>query len=259
VIAVISGKPVTIAPTDLFIPPDALEILLDSFTGPLDLLLYLIRRENMDIMDISMVLITKQYMQYIELMEVSRMELAADYLVMAAMLAEIKSRLLLPVIVREEEGTVLEDPRKELIRRLLLYEQFKQAALTMDALPRRERDIFSVYVNSRHVKIALSEPQIALNQLVSAMMGLSLRKTQIIPHQIEREPLSVSERMTMILERLEHHSLLTLCDLFLKSEGRKGLVVSLLAVLELAKQSRLIVMQRTLFSPIYLKGCEHDG
>lgn len=239
-------------PKDLFIPPDALEIILDSFSGPLDLLLYLIRRENMDIMDISMTLITQQYMQYIELIKANRMELAVDYLVMAAILAEIKSKLLLPVIQTDDEETV-EDPRLELARRLLLYEQFKQAAEKIDALPRHERDLFQV-----QVEVSINEktkllPDVSLSQLVDAMAKGMLRVSQNISHQIEAEVLSVSERMEILLKRLQEETIISLRDLFFKSEARMGLIVSLLAALELAKQSRIILIQNALFSPIYMR------
>jgi len=243
----------------LFIPPDALEILLDSFTGPLDLLLYLIRREHIDIMDIPMVRITQQYMQYIDLMESTRMELAVDYLVMAAMLAEIKSRLLLPVISAQDDGIEL-DPRMELVRRLQLYEQFKQAALTLERLPRRERDLFQVRVGMPSVESHnMVLPDVTLHHLVIAQMRVLERQGQVVHHQIHRELLSVRDRMAYVLQRLQDEDVLAFTSLYQQDEGRMGLVVSFLAILELAKQSLLILIQTDAFMPIYLKTRHHDG
>ncbi len=254
VLAVIAGKPYTDAPHDLFIPPDALEVLLDSFAGPLDLLLYLIRRQNINILDIPMLIITQQYMQYIDLMEERRMELAADYLVMAAVLAEIKSRLLLPVSPNEQDGEEV-DPRMELVRRLQVYEQFKQTALIMDTLERRERDLFQVLVSTRHLIDKRAVPEMTLSALVDAMNGLLQRQTNLTHHQISREPLSVRERMAMILQRLNDESLVDFVSLFTVDEGRMGLVVSLLAMLELAKQTLVVVTQAAEYTPIYIRAC----
>jgi segregation and condensation protein A len=191
-LVMIAGKPLTEMPQDLFIPPDALEVLLDSFTGPLDLLLYLIRRQNIDIMDIPMRMITQQYMQYIELLE-KRIELAADYLVMAAMLAEIKSRLLLPMEPTSDDQ-MEEDPRMALVKRLQLYEQFKQAALSLDELPRWERDIFPIQLACKIEVAKKALPDVALSALLEAMQEISRRQSHQVHHLIEREPLSVRER-----------------------------------------------------------------
>lgn len=253
VIAIVAGEPFTAIPHDLFIPPDALEVLLDSFTGPLDLLLYLIRRQNIDIMDIPIVLITRQYMQYIELMELRRMELAADYLVMAAMLAEIKSRLLLP---REpvSEDTPEEDPRMELVRRLQAYEQFKQAAHMLDELVRCERDVFPVRTSTAALTLMKPQPEVALSALVEAMASLLLDNERGISHPVQRELLSVRDRMSAVLARLQEDNYLEFHRLYLPEEGRMGLVVSLLAILELAKESLLVIMQTSEYSPIYIKG-----
>lgn len=251
-IAVVAGQPVTETPKDLFIPPDALEVLLDSFTGPLDLLLYLIRRQNIDIMDIPILRITQQYMQYIELMEEQRMALAADYLVMAAVLAEIKSQLLLPINTLDEDGIEV-DPRMELVRRLQIYEQFKHASGLIDALPRYDRDVFAVEIGYEQMMVKKSEPILHLETLAHAMMKLLERQTHSIHHQIKRESLSVRERMSIILLRLQSENLLELGCLFTQQEGRLGLIVSLLAALELAKQSLISVTQTVVFAPVYIQ------
>lgn len=238
---------------DLFIPPDALEVFLDSFTGPLDLLLYLIRHQNIDILDIPMLEITQQYMQYIEQIEARHLELAADYLVMAAVLMEIKSRVLLPPTVSDDPDVIEEDPRLELVRRLQQYEQFKQAAQTLDTLPRHERDFFPVNLPCHAINLIKNEPEVSLSLLMQAMTNLLQRQTHLIHHQISREALSVRDRMNLILQRLQTEQLLELHYLFSKDEGRMGLVVSLLAILELAKQSLLIITQTVAFSPLYIK------
>lgn len=255
VIATILGEPMIEVPDDLFIPPDALEILLDSFTGPLDLLLYLIRRQHIDIMDIPIVTITRQYMQYIELMEQRRLELAADYLVMAAMLAEIKSRLLLPREPSAEDNPEA-DPRMELVRRLQEYEQYKYAAQRMDSLARCDRDVFPVRINLDNLSLIKPQPDVPFLSLVTAMASLLTELDRSVKHPIQRELLSVRDRMGAVLARLqiEHH--LHLKDLYLAEEGRMGLVVSLLAILELAKQSLLMIIQTAPYDPVYIKGQE---
>ena len=257
ILAMVAGKPLTEVPADLFIPPDALEILLDSFTGPLDLLLYLIRRQNIDILDIPIAHITRQYMQYIQLMEECRLELAADYLVMAAMLAEIKSRLLLPPSSNQDE-VLEEDPRLTLVRRLQTYEQFKQAALLIDNLPRMERDIFRFAIRTELEAPALVEPDVELSLLTAAMLALIKRESHLTHHQIAREPLSVRERMAFVLERLQAEQALLFTQLFNREEGRMGLAVTLLAILELARQSLLVITQVGTYAPIHLQAALHD-
>lgn len=250
--AIVDGKELTQVPDDLFIPPDALEVLLDSFSGPLDLLLYLIRKQNIDILDIPIVSITKQYLQYIQLMESRRLELAADYLLMAAMLAEIKSRLLLPVTpdaVDEED----EDPRMTLVRRLQAYEQIKHAAELLDALPRKERDTFLIQVMPSEVETIKVHPEVELSDLIEAMRGLLQKEEHFTNHQIAKEIMSVRERMSQILLQIQQHKILEFGQLFTPEEGRMGLVVSLLAILELARQSLLIITQMEAFSPIHLQ------
>lgn len=255
VIATVAGEPVTEFPRDLFIPPDALEILLDSFTGPLDLLLYLIRRQNIDIMNIPILTITRQYMQYIELMELRRLELAADYLVMAATLAEIKSRLLLPRDPQVEDSSE-EDPRMELVRRLQEYEQYKYAAQMMDSLVRCDRDVFPVRINIDNLSLVKPQPDVQMALLVSAMASLLTECERNVSHPVQRELLSVRERMNSVLARLQVEPYLGLKDLYLAEEGRMGLVVSFLAILELAKQSLLIIMQTEPYALVYIKGPE---
>lgn len=252
IVATIAGEPYTDVPQDLFIPPDALEVLLDSFTGPLDLLLYLIRRQNIDIMDIPILKITRQYMDYIELMEQRRLELAADYLVMAAMLAEIKSRLLLP-IVSSSDDTVEEDPRMVLVRRLQIYEHFKNAANMIDSLVRCDRDVFSVKISTAPFEIIKPEPNVELFQLVAAMQSLCLEHGRRENHHVERELLSVRERMVRVLELIQDGHYVDFSRVYAREEGRMGLVVSVLAILELAKQSLLLISQTDIYAPIYIK------
>ena len=256
VLAVISGKPMTEVPADLFIPPDALEILLDSFTGPLDLLLYLIRRQNIDILDIPIAHITKQYMQYIHLLEEHRLELAADYLVMAAMLAEIKSRLLLPpsASLSEEEE---DDPRLTLVRKLQLYEQFKGAAANLDDMPRCDRDNFRVTIATNDIETIIHHPDVLLSSVIDAMHDLIIRQGHHVHHQITKEPLSIRERMAMVLARLEQEKSISLTQLLTRAEGRMGLAVTLLAVLELARESLLLVIQTSVYGPIHVQANHH--
>lgn len=250
--AVVDGKEYTQVPDDLFIPPDALEVLLDSFSGPLDLLLYLIRKQNIDIMNIPMMSITEQYLQYIHLMEFKRLELAADYLLMAAMLAEIKSRMLLPIspsAEEEDEG----DPRMALVRRLQAYEQIKKAAELLDTLPRQDRDVFTIQINPDEIEAIRVHPEVELDELIVAMRGLLQREVHLTHHEIAKETMSVRERMSMVLARLQEQKVLEFTQLFTFEEGRMGLVVTLLAILELARQALIIITQTQAFSPIHLQ------
>lgn len=250
--AIVDGKELTQVPDDLFIPPDALEVLLDSFSGPLDLLLYLIRKQNIDILDIPMVSITRQYLQYIQLMECRRLELAADYLLMAAMLAEIKSRLLLPLAPNSEEEHE-EDPRMALVRRLQAYEQIKTAAELLDTLPRKDRDHFIIQINSDEIETIKVHPEVELTDLIDAMRGLLKREEHLTHHQVSREIMSVRERMSMVLLQLQQNKVMEFTQLFTFEEGRMGLVVTLLAILELARQSLIVITQTQAFSPIHLQ------
>lgn len=256
VLAIVGGKPITEVPGDLFIPPDALEILLESFTGPLDLLLYLIRKQNIDILNIPIAHITRQYLQYIQLMEEKRLELAADYLVMAAMLAEIKSRMLLPVSTENAEDSE-EDPRLVLVRKLQQYEQFKKAAENIDTLARCDREFFRFALQADGLQTLKMHPSVELSSLVIAMQELIIRQGHEVHHQIKREPLSIRERMTAVLARLQQDKIVPFEQLYNKREGRMGLAVTLMAILELARESLLIIIQPTAYAPIYLQAIDH--
>lgn len=228
-------------PEDLYIPPDALQVFLEAFEGPLDLLLYLIRKQNLDIVHIPIAEITSQYIGYIAMMDQLQLDLAAEYLVMAALLAEIKSRLLLPRKVDAE--TEEADPRAELIRRLQEYERIKQAAEEIDALPRLERDIFETYIDVSKITIERPLPDIALKDMLLAFQQVLKRAHQLSHHQIIKEPLSVRERMSSILHYLNNLETALFTTLFSKKEGRHGVVVSFLAILELSKEGLIEIIQ----------------
>jgi segregation and condensation protein A len=250
-LALVRGQPVLQMPQDLYIPPDALEVILEAFEGPLDLLLYLIRRQNLDILDIPIAEITRQYVEYIELMHELRLELAADYLVMAAMLAEIKSRLLLPRPPLEEG--LEEDPRAELVRRLQEYERFKKAAEEIEAMPRQDRDfsVASAFVVDKNV-IRLPPP-VELRELLLALKDVLKRAELTGRHAIQREALSVRNRMSDVLKALGDGEFHPFERLFNASEGRLGIIVTFLALLELAKEHLIELMQSEPLAPIYLK------
>ena len=255
--AIVQGEPVTQLPRDLYIPPDALEVFLDAFEGPLDLLLYLIRRQNLDVLDIPIAEITRQYMRYVDLMKEFRLELAAEYLVMAAMLAEIKSRMLLPraELLSDEE----DDPRAELVRRLQEYERFKQAAESIDEMPRLERDVFPAEVEVAARKVNRIEPEIELRELLGALAAVLRRAEMFSHHQIEREPLSVRERMSSLLTQLRHDHFTEFSQLFAPEEGRAGVVVSMLAILELLKASLIEIAQAESFGPLHVRATGHEA
>jgi segregation and condensation protein A len=250
-LAIVRGQPVLQMPQDLYIPPDALEVILEAFEGPLDLLLYLIRRQNLDILDIPIAEITRQYVEYIELMHELRLELAADYLVMAAMLAEIKSRLLLPRPPLEEG--LEEDPRAELVRRLQEYERFKKAAEDIETMPRQDRDFTtaSAFVVDRNV-IRLPPP-VELRELLLALKDVLKRAELTGRHAIQREALSVRNRMSDVLKALGDGEFHPFERLFNADEGRLGIVVTFLALLELAKEHLIEMVQSEPLAPIYLK------
>jgi len=249
--AIVQGEAVTDLPQDLYIPPDALEVFLEAFEGPLDLLLYLIKRQNLDVLDIPIAEITKQYMDYIGLMKELRLELAAEYLVMAAMLAEIKSRMLLPRPVEEDSDE--NDPRAELVRRLQEYERFKQAAEDMDRLPRLGREVHPVSVEVVEKTVVKMEPEVNLKELLIAFKDVLHRAEMFSHHQIAMEPLSVRERMSMVLSSVKADSFTEFTSLFDVEEGKMGVVVTLLAILELIKESLLELVQAEPFSPIHVK------
>jgi len=250
-LAMVRGQPMLQMPQDLYIPPDALEVILEAFEGPLDLLLYLIRRQNLDILDIPIAEITRQYVEYIELMHEMRLELAADYLVMAAMLAEIKSRLLLPRPPLEEG--VEEDPRAELVRRLQEYERFKKVAEEIEIMPRQDRDFVtaSAFVVDRNV-IRLPPP-VELRELLLALKDVLKRAELTGRHAIQREALSVRNRMSDVLKALGDGEFHPFEQLFIAEEGRLGVVVTFLALLELAKEHLIEIMQSEPLAQIYLK------
>lgn len=249
--AVVQGKELTILPKDLYIPPDALEVILEAFEGPLDLLLYLIRRQNLDILDIDVAEITKQYLGYIELMASIQLELAAEYLVMAAMLAEIKSRMLLPRQQAEEEGE--EDPRAELIKRLQEYERFKQAAEDIDELPRMGRDIHPAAAEAPDRDQQRPHPDVDMKELASALADVLKRSEMFESHQVEMEKLSTRERMSQVMENLRNNQFVPFVALFTLEEGRLGVVVTFLAVMELIKESLVEIVQSDNFGPIHVK------
>jgi len=255
--AIVNGSPLTQLPEDLYIPPEALEVVLETFEGPLDLLLYLIRRQNLDILNIPIVEITRQYIDYIDMMQELKMELAAEYLLMAAILAEIKSRLLLPKPQSADEEEA--DPRADLIRRLQEYERFKKAAEQIDTLPRWERDIFPVEVDNSTIQIRKVYPEVDLKEVLLAFQSVLQRADRTVHHQIRREALSVRERMSSILARLLDSSGLDFLQLFETHEGRQGAVVSLLAILELAKENLIEIIQDEPLAAIWVRSRGDSG
>lgn len=250
-VALVQGQPVTAMPKDLYIPPDAMEVFLEAFQGPLDLLLYLIKKQNLDILDIPIADVTRQYMKYVELMKEISLELAAEYLVMAALLAEIKSRMLLP---RPENAEgIEEDPRAELIRRLQEYERFKLAAQEIDKLPRHGRDTFLASAVTDGLEVIKPKPIVSLKELMLALADVLRRAELNASHQIKLEPLSVRDRMTTILDALQGKEFIEFTSAFTKAEGRPGVVVTFLAMLELLKNRLIEFIQTTPYGPIHLK------
>jgi len=249
--AVVQGQPITRMPVDLYIPPDALEVFLDAFEGPLDLLLYLIRRQNLDVLDIPIAEITRQYMSYIEMLHELQFELAAEYLVMAAILAEIKSRMLLPR-PQTEDGEE-EDPRAELVRRLQEYERFKQAAEDLENLPRADRDfaVLEAWVAER--KSVHIPPEVDLNDLLTALRDVLNRAELFTHHLVQTEALSVRERMSAIIDRLREKPYLEFPSFFTAKEGRMGVVVTFLALMELLRERLIDLVQNKPLGQIYIK------
>jgi len=249
--AYVDGEAITEVPKDLYIPPDALEIFLEAFEGPLDLLLYLIKRQNINILDIKVAEITDQYMAYVDLMEVSQFELAAEYLVMAAMLAEIKSRLLLPKHV--EDGPEEDDPRMQLIRRLQEYERYQKAAEDIDELVRMDRDIHRAGAALPELERISPEPTVALQDILLSLSRVLRRADMFEHHHIQRETLSTREKMSEILVRITERKFVPLASLLVRAEGRSGVIVTFLAIMELMKESLIEIMQSEPFGAIHVK------
>jgi len=247
----VAGEAVTDLPKDLYIPPDALEVFLEAFEGPLDLLLYLIKRQNIDILDINVSEITDQYIAYVELMEAAQFELAAEYLVMAAMLAEIKSRILLPRTSEEDEEE--EDPRAELIRRLQDYERFREAAEQLDEYPRLERDIHLASAEAPKLEKEIPEPEVDLKEILQAFATVLRRSDLFEHHHIQRDSLSTREKMSQILLTISDNQFTPMLSLLRKDEGRMGVVVTFLAIMELIKEALVEIAQSEPFGPIHIK------
>ncbi len=249
--AVVDGEPVTELPQDLYIPPYALQVFLEAFEGPLDLLLYLIRRQNLDILDIPIAEITRQYVEYIEVMKEMQLELAGEYLLMAAMLAEIKSRMLLPrpETVEEDEA----DPRAELVRRLQEYERFKKAAEDLGDLPRLDRDVHIASVEAPELKVTTKLPDVTMKELLLAFHEVLKRAEMFSNLHLQREPLSVRQRMSEILVRIKTNAFSGFGDLFDPEEGRLGVAVTFIAILELLRESVIEVVQAEAYAPLHVR------
>jgi len=249
--AVVQGQPYTQVPKDLYIPPDALEVFLEAFEGPLDLLLYLIRRQNLDILDIPIAEITEQYISYISMLDELQFELAAEYLVMAAILAEIKSRMLLPRPPGDGEDE--EDPRAELVRRLQEYERFKQAAENLDDLPREGRDfaVAEIFLEDQHV--VSIPPDVDITEMLNALRDVMTRADMFTSHHVQMEPLSVRERMTSIVDMLRKNPYMEFQFFFTAKEGRMGVVVTFLALMELTRERIVEIIQNEPMGQIYVK------
>lgn len=250
-LATVRGEAVVDLPTDLYIPPDAMKVLLETFEGPLDFLLYLIRKQNLDILDIPIADVTRQYMEYIDLMQELSLELAAEYLVMAAMLAEIKSRMLLPRPNIDPENPEA-DPRAELVRRLQEYERFKQAALDIDTLQRLERDSFVASADACDIVGEKAQPAVEMPEIVRALLEVMKRVQLNAKHQVKIDALSIREKMTFILDSLQDNEHLAFTSLFKLDEGKLGVVVTFLGMLELLKQGLIDFVQADIFAPIHI-------
>jgi len=248
--AIVHGRHFTQIPKDLYIPPEALEVILEAFEGPLDLLLYLIKRQNLNILDINVAEITRQYMVYIDMMQAFQLELVAEYLLMAAMLAEIKSRMLIP---RQFEEELAEDPRAELVRRLQEYERYKRAAEDMDALPRIGRDIFRAVALEPERQVERPQPAVEMSELMFALSGVLRRAQMFESHHVQLETLSTRERMIIIMDRLQGHEFVPFVSFFTVAEGRRGVVVTFLAIMELIKEALVEIVQAESFGPIHVR------
>ena len=253
--ALVNGEPITQLPKDLYIPPDALEVFLDAFEGPLDLLLYMIRRQNLDILDIPIADITRQYMEYITLMEGLQLELAGEYLVMAATLAEIKSRMLLPRATDPNAGEE-SDPRADLVRRLQEYERFKSAAESIDRIPRIDRDTWIGSAELGERKSSRPLPQVAMQEMLLAFRDVVQRAEMFAHHHVQRERLSVRVRMSDILASLERASFVEFVQLFRPEEGRMGVTVTFVAILELVREGLIDIVQTEAYAPLHVRSAQ---
>ena len=250
--AVVEGQPIIEMPRDLYIPPQALEVFLEAFEGPLDMLLYLIRRQNLDILDIPIAEITRQYMRYIELMQVLQLELAGEYLLMAATLAEVKSRMLLPRVGADDAGEEA-DPRAELVRRLQEYERFKRAAEGIDRMPRLERDTWVASADLVDRKVVRIPPQVTLQEMLIAFQDVLSRSDMFAHHHVQREPLSVRQRMTDVLSLLQSNAFVDFVRLFTPEEGRRGVTVTFVAILELLREGLIEIVQSEAYAPLHVR------
>ena len=253
--ALVNGEPITQLPKDLYIPPQALEVFLDAFEGPLDLLLYMIRRQNLDILDIPIADITRQYMEYIGLMQDMQLELAGEYLVMAATLAEIKSRMLLPRATDPNAGEE-SDPRADLVRRLQEYERFKNAAENIDRIPRLDRDTWVATAELGERKSSRPLPQIAMQEMLLAFRDVVQRAEMFAHHHVQRERLSVRVRMSDILATLERASFVEFVHLFRPQEGRMGVTVTFVAILELVREGLIDIVQTEAYAPLHVRSAQ---
>ena len=250
--AVVEGQAITEMPRDLYIPPQALEVFLEAFEGPLDMLLYLIRRQNLDILDIPIAEITKQYMRYIELMQVLQLELAGEYLLMAATLAEVKSRMLLPRLASDTAAEEA-DPRAELVRRLQEYERFKRAAEGIDRMPRLDRDTWQASAELVDRKVVRLPPQVTLQEMLLAFQDVLSRSDMFAHHHVQREPLSVRQRMTDVLSALTSSAFVDFSRLFSAEEGRRGVTVTFVAILELLREGLIEIAQSEPYGPLHVR------
>jgi segregation and condensation protein A len=250
--AVVEGQPIIEMPRDLYIPPQALEVFLEAFEGPLDMLLYLIRRQNLDILDIPIAEITRQYMRYIELMQVLQLELAGEYLLMAATLAEVKSRMLLPRVGMDDASEEA-DPRAELVRRLQEYERFKRAAEGIDRMPRLERDTWVASAELVDRKVVRIPPQVTLQEMLIAFQDVLSRSDMFAHHHVQREPLSVRQRMTDVLAALQTNAFVDFVRLFNAEEGRRGVTVTFVAILELLREGLIELVQSEAYAPLHVR------
>ncbi len=250
--AVVDGQPIIEMPRDLYIPPQALEVFLEAFEGPLDMLLYLIRRQNLDILDIPIAEITLQYMRYIELMQVLQLELAGEYLLMAATLAEVKSRMLLPRLGADDSGEEA-DPRAELVRRLQEYERFKRAAEGIDRMARLDRDTWVASAELVDRKVIRLPPQVTLQEMLVAFQEVLSRSDMFAHLHVQREPLSVRQRMTDILASLTANAFVDFVRLFTAEEGRRGVTVSFVAILELLREGLIEIVQAEAYAPLHVR------